>query len=205
MTLGIHNVYNEPGTVKGIDQLKAALQQLRGTHPEAEHVMIGDFNLHGPRWAVGDQRMSFSNNLEQLHDLLGEQDLRLLIEKSTVTSDDMRGSQATLDLSFGTQLIESSLLGCIVHAPGEGLEKGSDHFPMETCLDFTWKPAEPIKRRDTAKSKTGTRTPSADLLDGRRRKRSGIGTMGKRLGHSSARQTPLQGSAYAHKEDPLEV
>jgi len=109
--------------------------------------MIGDFNLHGPRWAMGDQRMSPSNNLEQLHDLLDNHDLRLLIGKGTVTRDDMRGSQTTLDLSFGTQQVESSLLWCIVHAPGSGLEKGSDHFPVETCLDFTWKPAEPIKRR----------------------------------------------------------
>ena len=86
------------------------------------------------------ERRDSPNRLDQLYDIMESQPLSLLLPIGTVTRDDLYNRTSTIDLCFGTPGVEAQLIKCQAHQrEGRGMNKGSDHFPVETVLDLRWK------------------------------------------------------------------
>lgn len=141
--LFVHNLYNEPDNrlCPGLQVLQQVLLQLRERHPNSEHLIVGDFNLHSPRWegnnSAARRRKSTQERLTFLYDIIEQLLLRLLLPVGTITRDDLSHTPSTLDLVFGTPGIESQTIKCGTHPmEGMGLNKGSDHFSVKTVLDI---------------------------------------------------------------------
>lgn len=141
--LFIHNLYNEPDNrlCPGLQVLHQVLQQLKENHPNGEHLIVGDFNLHSPRWerntSIAWRKKSSHEQLIVLYDIIEDFLLGLLLPIGTVTRDNLLHMLSTLNLVFGTPGIEFPTIKCSTHpVEGLGLNKGSDHFPVGTVLDI---------------------------------------------------------------------
>ncbi|KAI0995875.1 hypothetical protein K3495_g12307 [Podosphaera aphanis] len=125
----IHNIYNPPplshssqeqGTLRRIPQILAQ---------EGKHVLIGDFNLHHPRWGRKTV-LSHHKLAETLIDIVSERNMELILPKGTITWKS-RGSQSTLDLIFVSKPLEEMVVKCQTSTE---LEASSDHIPVQTEL-----------------------------------------------------------------------
>lgn len=146
-TLYIHNVYNSPDDDQGIDEISTIFREIASNEPNAEHVLIGDFNTHSPRWGGIGIYTQKPGRAAKLYEVIDNYGLQLLLKRGTITRKVIGCNPSTLDLSFGTSRVEETLIYCLTHPPGKGLDKGSDHAPVETNIDFSWEEAEEPKRR----------------------------------------------------------
>ncbi|KAI0995575.1 hypothetical protein K3495_g12605, partial [Podosphaera aphanis] len=127
----VHSVYNPPplshssshlGTLRWLPQILA---------PEGQHILVGDFNLHHPRWG-GSTVFSHHKLAEHLISVLSDHNMELILPQGTITWKS-RGSQSTLDLAFISKDLEDTVIGC--YQP-EQLESSSDHIPICTELQI---------------------------------------------------------------------
>jgi len=131
-TIHIHNCYNphRPYTDQGLGTLpliQKAIQDSRGV----EHILLGDFNLHHPKWG-GNLTQTQHRAADTLIKITEEKRLYLLTEPGTITWENSRSCQ-TLDLTFSSEPIRESIKHCRIR---EDLDTGSDHKPIQTTLQI---------------------------------------------------------------------
>lgn len=128
----VHSLYNpppgshqstEPGTLRWIPEILS---------PQGHHILMGDFNLHHPRWG-GQAVQSHHSQAEDLIGTMQEHQMDLITPEGLITWK-TRGSQSTLDLAFTSQAITNQVLS---HQVSEQLESSSDHLPICTQLALT--------------------------------------------------------------------
>lgn len=129
-TVHIHNCYNQPNSTSSRD-LGTLIHLQQALEREGEHVLLGDFNLHHPRWG-GGAVFTQHNTADYLISQTEEAGMSLLLEPGTVTRKDRNGT-STLDLIFATTWIENRVRECRVASE---LENGSDHEPIITTIDM---------------------------------------------------------------------
>ena len=106
-----------------------ALLQRLGEEGE-EILLLGDFNLHHPRW--GGIHVSADPQADYLLTSCASLGLHLLLPVGTTTWQ--RGNSATtIDLVFGTQGVQQRVLQCDARPKWAQLP---DHIPVETILDM---------------------------------------------------------------------
>ncbi|KAI0996003.1 hypothetical protein K3495_g12178 [Podosphaera aphanis] len=121
----IHNIYNPPPLCHSSQELKTLSWIPQILPQEGHHLLVGDFNLHHPRWG-GQSVLSHHQVAENLMDITTGRNMELILPEGTITWQ-IRGSQSTIDLAF----ISNSLLETVMKCqPSEELESGSDHIPV---------------------------------------------------------------------------
>ena len=142
-TLHIHNVYNpSPSSYSSTDSpstLPAVRQQLAA---DAQHVLLGDFNLHHPFWN-GVTRPTQHAAADQLLDIVEEFDLSLTLPKGTVTWE-ARNSFSTIDLVFMSEFLTERLEHCMSRPE---MNQSSDHIPISTRILLGSEQLTQVKRR----------------------------------------------------------
>lgn len=106
--INVHNCYNPSGpigdhTLGTLPLVERAIQEREGE----DHVLVGDFNLHHPRWG-GNNTQSQHWASDHLITITERAQMNLLLEPGTVTWENSRSCQ-TLDLVFGTLGIQQSI------------------------------------------------------------------------------------------------
>jgi hypothetical protein len=97
----------------------------------ADHLLLGDFNIHHPNWGGPNARAEYASPL-----LLSSQEiyiLTLLLPPKTITCQ-KHGGKSTIDLVFSSPFLSSSVTAC---GSREDLDQGSDHLPIETSFLFS--------------------------------------------------------------------
>jgi hypothetical protein len=130
LIIHIHNCYNphRPYTDQGlgtIPLIQKAIQESEGV----EHILLGDFNLHHPKWG-GNLIQTQHKAADTFIEIIKEKRLHLLTEPGAITWETSRSCQ-TLDLTFSTELLRESVTKCRIR---EDLETGSDHKPIQTTF-----------------------------------------------------------------------
>ena len=142
-TMHIHNVYNpSPISYSSIDSPSSIPILSRQLAAEAEHVVIGDFNLHHPLWN-GPTRPTQHTAADHLLDLVENHDLSLTLPKGSVTWE-ARGSFSTIDLVFMSEYLAERIEHCKTRLD---LNQSSDHIPISTRILLGYEIPTPIKRR----------------------------------------------------------
>ena len=141
--LHIHSVYNpSPSSYSSTDSpstLPAVRQQLAA---DAQHVLLGDFNLHNPFWD-GVTRPTQHAAADQLLDIVEEFDLSLTLPKGTVTWE-ARNSFSTIDLVFMSEFLTERLEHCMSRPE---MNQSSDHIPISTRILLGSEQLTKVKRR----------------------------------------------------------
>ncbi|EKG09366.1 Reverse transcriptase, partial [Macrophomina phaseolina MS6] len=127
----IHNVYNPPRTMGVTSSLHALAAALR-EHPNDQHIVLGDFNLHHPLW-TGAEYSHQDREADELIDLLERFSLHLASPPAIPTFA-RKDAQTTIDLAFVTAGILEHLVRCQVR---EDLQQDSDHIPISTVVDLS--------------------------------------------------------------------
>lgn len=127
----INNIYNPPPLSRSSRDLGTLKYLPKLLSKEGQHILVGDFNLHHPRWG-GEIVLSHHKLAEELIELLGSKNMELVLPEGTVTWSN-RGSQSTLDLVFLSKDLEEFVTFC---QPANELEASSDHIPIWTQLSI---------------------------------------------------------------------
>ena len=77
---------------------------------DGHHVLVGDFNLHHPRWGC-QTTMTHHKSSETLLEILYEANMGLIPLEGTFTWK-IRGSQSTFDLTFISKELEDTIIAC---------------------------------------------------------------------------------------------
>ncbi len=139
----VHNVYNPSPSQYTTTDSASTLPLLQNVlMEEGEHVLMGDFNLHHPRWNNAG-RYTYHAMADQLLEIIEEREMELGTPKGAVTWK-ARGHESTIDLTFFTKGAYQALSSCTTR---EDLHYGSDHFPVMTELEWSWEEAKQRPRR----------------------------------------------------------
>jgi exonuclease III len=172
----VHNVYNPPqtsaneGVADLLQALEAADRQQRASGEPAEHVVVGDFNIHDSLWA-GEARwlpqaQHNGARAEALKQIIEQRPLEMITPAGLITrptpisardetsdnagpgtlSAEERVAGTTIDLT----LVSWGLTDHVTHVREANLDGDSDHLPIETELDATFEPEPPKRRRNWA-------------------------------------------------------
>lgn len=128
----IHNVYNpSPTSYSSTESLSTLLEIERAlsANADAEHVLLGNFNLHHPYWS-GPSQLTQHAAADQLLDIVGTMNMELTLPPGTITWE-ARQSSSTIDLVFLSAGLVSKLKHCMTR-PEMG--QSSDHIPVSTKL-----------------------------------------------------------------------
>jgi exonuclease III len=136
--VNIINVYNPGGddgkpVISSWEAIKNAIIDSK----EEEIVLLGDFNIHHPKWQPGSDRKESGDHILRK---TGEKGLQLITEQGITTW--RRGTQETvIDLTFTTAEVAHRLTAC---QPREDWTARDDHIPIGIEIDLTvaLKPAE---------------------------------------------------------------
>ncbi|QKX57721.1 uncharacterized protein TRUGW13939_04840 [Talaromyces rugulosus] len=138
--LCIFNVYNEVAT-DTLSKLGEAIGEIEATD---ELIVLGDFNLHHPLWSTTHRRANRGISAAQpLLNIVENSHLQLLTVPGTTTHR-WKDGETTIDLTFASWDIASRTIYCKVDT---NLDYDSDHLPIATAIDWSWKPAAQPKKR----------------------------------------------------------
>ena len=125
----VNNIYNPPPASHSSKELGNLKHLPELLSKAGRHILVGDFNLHHPRWG-GPTVLGHHKLAEELIEILGNKDMELVLPEGTITWSN-RGSQSTLDLIFLSKELEDLVTNC---QPASELEASSDHIPISTQL-----------------------------------------------------------------------
>lgn len=126
--LWIHNVYNpSPGTKTWTDEEQTYRKLSTALDMPREHILLGDFNLHHPRWN-NPGRTTHHDESDRLLGMIENRGMELALPAGRVTWT-ARKFESAIDLVFVSQGTYSALESCRVR---EVLHFGSDHLPVLT-------------------------------------------------------------------------
>ena len=138
----IHNVYNPPSPV-GSEPSNTLLEIQQRISSENPQIILGDFNLYHPLWSDSlDYRTH--DSAEMLIQTIDQHGLTLALPRGTITRERGENMPSTLDLVFISNSWIDNLLKCRV---AEELDHDSDHYPIETVLDFAIQTEPETQRR----------------------------------------------------------
>lgn len=143
-TVHIHNIYN-PGVSSGQESAIGTLRDV--ITPGAQHIVLGDFNLHHPLWA-GTQYQHVDSEATELIDLMDEHELDQLLPRGTITYE-KKEAKTTIDLIWASHALSDRLIRC---ADKREWWYGADHVPILTQFDLTPVSVPPIIRKDWGSS-----------------------------------------------------
>jgi hypothetical protein len=101
------------------------------TDASADHVLLGDFNMHHPN--QGGPRVIPHCASQLLLSLQVLHNLSLLLPPESITFK-RHGGESTIDLVFSSFDMMNSLTACHLR---EDLDHESDHYPIETSFLFS--------------------------------------------------------------------
>jgi len=154
-TITVFNIYNPnplppydrlDGLPRGcmLPKLNNAIRRMNG--PDHSTVVVGDFNLHHPRWEGPEAGYNCRTAAEYLIEITENNGLELGFEPGLITRP-AKGAginPSTIDLSFITSDITDHLIQTGIN---KELDKGSDHLPVETVFGFRLEREEEPTRR----------------------------------------------------------
>ena len=145
--LGIINVYNpgpqsqrqgQPSALPEAQRVLRCLNQTRDN--EIETLLLGDFNLHHPRW--GGPNVVPHQEASELTNLVDQQGLELLTPVGTVTFE--RGPQkSTIDLAFASPVLTQRVYS-LQTLRDQG--SGKDHYPIALKIGAQLSNSQPIQK-----------------------------------------------------------
>ena len=143
--LHIHNTYNQPTTEEPTSILRQ-LALVAHKHQRHEQLIVGDFNMEGPEWALEDlgDRGSARQGLPYFRELLETEGLEVILPQGTITREEGNAA-STIDLAICNRRAMAKLLEC---KRVDQLDHHSDHWPIHTILQIQPKQAmerPPIK------------------------------------------------------------
>jgi hypothetical protein len=97
----------------------------------ADHVLLGDFNIHHPNW--GGPRVTPHCASQLLMSLQELHNLSLLLPPESITFK-RHGGESTIELVFSSSDLMNSLTACRLR---EDLDHGADHYPIENSFLFS--------------------------------------------------------------------
>ncbi|KAK8006761.1 WD40-repeat-containing domain protein [Apiospora arundinis] len=136
-TLYIHNVYNNPSRDQPLSTLRELTNTFRSyrvADPKAAHLIVGDFNIESPAWAVEDlgDRGTARDGAPYLRDFLGAEGLEVVLPPGTYTRLE-NTSSSTIDLAICCRVAAVLLLEC---RRADEVHHDSDHRPIHTILQL---------------------------------------------------------------------
>jgi hypothetical protein len=141
-TISITNVYNPGGATLSCEQ--DIIEAARAQEDNFGHILLGDFNLHHPRW--GGDHVAPERAAEDLLALVDLLDLTLATPVGEATYA-RAGARTTIDLTFVSPTLGNRLLRC---QPKEEMILMPDHFPI--CINFDIVPPPPAPPRRLRKA-----------------------------------------------------
>lgn len=146
----MHNLYHPrppsthpPEAVPTFQQIRQAIQN----EPQADHIVLGDFNLHHPRWG-GSTCVSIDQEAETLIDVMNELQLTCILPPGTITR--RRGRQeTTIDLAWVSAGLRDTVVLCAVDP---AFDQDSDHLPIVIELMLRTESTPPKKGRNWNKA-----------------------------------------------------
>ena len=131
LILWVHNVYNQSPTSPEVATASPVLISLeQALEEEGEHIALGDFNLHHPRWN-NKGRYTYHKMADRLIEVTQAKEMTLGLPDDSVTWKS-RGQESAIDLVFLTPRAHQAMVRC---TPREDLGHASDHVPVATELE----------------------------------------------------------------------
>ncbi|KAJ5151525.1 uncharacterized protein N7482_010777 [Penicillium canariense] len=127
--LFVHNIYRHDTNKEQLQRLYSEIAK----RPEAEHVVVGDFNLHHPLWGGPSVRKTEQEAHILVDSILPDLSLTYVGEPGKPTWQ-QGPLKSVIDLTF----VSSSLLDCLTTCEiANDVDSQSDHLPIRTVLDIT--------------------------------------------------------------------
>jgi ribonuclease HI len=142
--LHIHNIYNPQSSTSEPSPIPEVIRSIHRSKEETrenQHVIVGDFNLHHPRWGGAGARRS--KEAGTLIEGMEREDMEILLPRGTITRIE-GGNKTTIDLVVATRNVGDTLIRCGVK---EELHHDSDHLPILTELDLSYKERPKVEKR----------------------------------------------------------
>ena len=121
----IHNLYN-PVNAEEISTSIPILKRRLAAHPNEEHIVVGDFNLHHEAWGGPGVSKTLIEKSEELLIVTQRWEMEQIVPVGTVTYKESTG-ESTIDLVFATPLLMESLITCDIAGD---FDHDSDHQPI---------------------------------------------------------------------------
>lgn len=126
----VYNIYNPGGSTAKDEGPVIELRQWLEIHPQNEHIVAGDFNLHHPAWG-GVEVYREERGSDTLLRIVEAHQMEQLLTPGTITYSD-KGHSSTIDLVLATPLLTESLIVCQT----KSYQFASDHYPIETIFNL---------------------------------------------------------------------
>ena len=131
----IHNCYNPSGPTSHsqdgtLSAVEAALRGGRSQDNDCQQILLGDFNLHHPRWGA-NLAPTAHRMADKLLEITAEAGMQQVLEPGTVTWERQGSSCQTIDLVFATAQVEQNIISCRTEPDKT---HGSDHLPVVTTV-----------------------------------------------------------------------
>ena len=121
----IHNLYN-PVNAEETSTSIPILKRRLAAHPNEEHIVLGDFNLHHEAWGGLGVSKTLIEKSEELLIVTQRWEMEQMVPVGTATYKESTG-QSTIDLVFATPLLTESLITCGIAGD---FDHDSDHQPI---------------------------------------------------------------------------
>lgn len=121
----IHNIYN-PVNSEEVSTSIPILKRRLAAHPNEEHIILGDFNLHHEVWGGPRASKTLIEKSEELLMVAQRWEMEQMVPVGTATYKESTG-EGTIDLIFATPLLSESLISCDIAGD---FDHDSDHQPI---------------------------------------------------------------------------
>ena len=121
----IHNIYN-PVNSEEVSTSIPILKRKLAAHPNEEHIVLGDFNLHHEVWGGPRASKALIEKSEELLMVTQRWEMEQMVPVGTATYKESTG-ESTINLIFATPLLSESIISCDI---AEDFDYDSDHQPI---------------------------------------------------------------------------
>ena len=104
----IHNLYN-PVNTEEVSTSIPILKHRLAAHPNEEHIVLGDFNLHHEAWGGPRASKALIEKSEELLIITQRWEMEQMVPVGTATYRESTG-ESTIDLIFATTLLSESFI-----------------------------------------------------------------------------------------------
>lgn len=106
----IHNIYN-PVNSEEVSISIPILKHRLAAHPNEEHILLRDFNLHHEVWGRSRASKALIEKLEELLIVAQRWKIEQMVLVGTATYEESTG-ESTIHLIFAMSLLSESLISC---------------------------------------------------------------------------------------------
>ena len=123
--INIHNLYN-PVNAEEVNTSILILKPKLAAHPNEEHIVLGDFNLHHAAWRWPRALKALIEKSEELLIITQRWEMEQMVLINIAIYRESYGEN-TIDLIFATPPLSESLIFCDVTGD---FDHDSDHLPI---------------------------------------------------------------------------